>query len=1103
MNEIFESNEIKTYEEAYRSQEYFRAKEQFRCDELYRAPEFNAAEVAANRARNEARRKRMRRQRSLIGTLVTAAGSAAGAVVIVAAFVLMTLVQVTVLSFSATMHSLQFRLRLEQPEGTALTAYLSAGGERMEAAIPSGEKEYVLSFDALAEDTEYLLEVSDQDGNIHFSGVYRTQSAPLLPRLTSEQVLSDGISLLFDETTLSESGYIVSVNGAEQNFRLSASSPSIVLRDLLPETTYRIAVRHPDTGETVFEGAYTTLAETHVIAVSQTFANATETTLEVGLLAEHADGLSLRAYLVGGGERREEELASGEQTLRFDALAPDTDYLLEVRDESGTVYFSQSYRTAAYVSRLTLLEEIVLSESISLSFDARQIFDVYRFFLDGEEKGTIGAEQTAIVFDGLFPDTDYRISAIDSLGKTVFEKTYRTPLVPLSVEQLWADATMTTLSIGLSVDRSDVALTARLSDGQTRAFPADNNVWFGGLVPDTAYMLELIDSEGNVYFAQTYRTRAYEQKLFPEESISSGSIVLKFNESELVSDNYRVELNGAAFGSLNPTQPTLSIADLMPNTGYRVTVVDGVGDTVFDKTYTTASVVSVTETAAEIKMTTLRLKLEVKNMEVPLTASLSLQSFELQEGTNEIEFTGLSPDATYAVRVRDGEGNEYFFQTYRTQAYVQTLFPFESYIGTDSVFLQFAEGDIPAEGYEVYVSSALYGRLLPDSPAISLEGLESGTNYHVSVSDGRGDLLLDEYYLTPLLIANVSDVVAAPTSIELYLALDMPRGQAWLELRDEEGNLQDYLTLYPGDGGDVLFENLTPMTEYTLTLRDDYGTIYYNETLRTALSPTLDSISGTQLTLTFPGRQFGSVSPGSAELYLDGQATGNWLPSEVEQVTLHNLTPNTTYALSVVFGTETWWQETYTTPAITVDSAELIVGSTDVHAAFSVQNPQSESLKAVLVMGEQEIDALSFGAQTDFVASFETIPNGYYLVRLVRESDGLVLWQGEALTDRSYIEVLGSVSLSETEDGKELWNISAEQAGNAEFRVSNGGQYTAESVLRDGSGTLTPSVNADGSATVFSYEAATIGTGAVYEFRLYREEGGERYLVERLYWMYG
>lgn len=942
MNEIFESDEIKKYEESYRSKENARAEECFRSAELYRAAEFNAVEIEANRARNEARRKRMRRERSLIGTLVTAVGSAAGAVVIVAAVVLMTLVRITLLSFTATVNSLQFRFQLEQPEGTELVACLSADGQRLEAEIPSGEKEYVLSFGALTEDTEYLLEVSDQDGNIHFSGVYRTQAAPLRPLLLSEQVTADGISLFFDEATLSESGYIVFVNGVEQDFRLSASSPSVVLPGLSPETTYRIAATDPNTGETVFEGVYTTAAEVLPIAISQTSVNATATTLDIGLLVEHADGLSLRAYLVGGGEQREETVTAGEQTLRFDALAPDTDYLLEVRDESGTVYFSQSYRTAAYVSRLALLEETVLSESISLSFDGRQIFDVYRFFLDGEEKGTIGAERAEIAFEGLLPDTEYRVSAIDSLGKTVFEKTYRTALAPLAVEQLWADATMTTLSIGLSVDRSDIALTARLSDGQTRAFPADNNVWFGGLAPDTPYTLELIDSEGNVYFAQTYRTRAYEQKLFP----------------------------------------------------------------------------------------------------------------------------------------------------------------IESYIGTDTIFLQFDEADIPEEGYEVSVDG-VQGRLLPDNPMIVLDGLDSRTEHFVSVSDGMGDLLLDESYTTEFLIADLSDFVCTPTSIEFNLWLDMPRGQARLELTDAEGVLQEYRMLYPGDGGEIIFENLTPMEDYTLILKDDYGTIYYDETIRTTLSPTLVSLSGTQLTLTFPVGQFGSAIPGSAQLYLDGQATGNWLPSEVEQVTLQNLTPNTTYALSVVSGSQVWWQENYTTPAITVDGADLIVGSTEVHAVFTVQNPQNEPLKVALVMGDQETDFLSFGTQTDVVASFETIPNGFYLVRLVRESDGLILWEEAALTDRSYIEVLGTVSLSETADGEELWVISAAQAGNAEFRVSSVGQYTAESALRDGSGTLTPSVSADGGATVFSYEAAAIGTGAVYEFRLYREEGGEQHLVERLYWMYG
>lgn len=116
------------------------------------------------------------------------------------------------------------------------------------------------------------------------------------------------------------------------------------------------------------------------------------------------------------------------------------------------------------------------------------------------------------------------------------------------------------------------------------------------------------------------------------------------------------------------------------------------------------------------------------------------------------------------------------------------------------------------------------------------------------------------------------------------------------------------------------------------------------------------------------------------------------------EVTLSDLTPQTEYSVSVRVNGVLWWQNSFTTPDIILDSAEPTVGSTDLSVTFRVQNPQSEPLRVVLLMGDIEQDAETF-TEAEFTASFTTIPNGRYVVRLVRESDGLTLWQAVLVTN--------------------------------------------------------------------------------------------------------
>lgn len=1098
MRERFESDEFKTYAETYRTKENPRAEELFRSEEIFRAPEFSSSTSLSTR--RTLRRKNMRRQRSMLASIISAVGTATGAVMIVAA-VLLSATKIFLSSVSATTHSLQFDMTIEWADNGELTALLTAEDERYEQTLSDNESSYTLVFASLAPDTEYRLEIAD-GATVYFSGNYRT--APIEPLVPiSESVTEHSVSLSFDASLLPESGYTVSFDGALQLFTLSADTPELLFGGLMPDTTYIISVIDPETEDVLFLHSYTTLTPE---PSAELFSwSATETSIDMTILVSESD--SMTATLHGAGNQWQAALQEGENALHFDGLSPNTEYVLEVKSDEN-VWLSRTFRTAAAVPSIAPIYETILPDSISLKFDGATLLDSYIMYLNDIASGSISAEQTVITWTELLPETAYHVSAVDSHGNTVFEKTYTTLPHEISVTEMASESTMMTLRVELLVEHAKTPLTVSLG-GQSQILKNGINVVeFTGLSSDTEYALEVSDGE-NIYFTQTYRTQPYKQKLFPLETILPESIELQFEESELMANQYLVKLDGTEIGSISVAQPNLLLSDLTPKTSYRVTIEDNIGNTVFDKIYTTLPYeISVTETAWETTMTTLRVEITVEHADVPLTASLSGQSHVLQNGVNVIEFTELSPSAVYAVYVRDEEGKTYFFQTYRTQEYVQTLFPAEVFLSPNTIYLQFSEEDLTEDGYEVYASSELYGRLSTSEPFIRLENLTPNTRYHISIPDGMGDLLLDEYYLTPYLIAEVSDVRCTPTSISLNLYLDMPSGEATLMLTNANGDTE-YKIFGPGEGGDVLFDGLTPMTDYTLTITDDRGTVHYTETFRTELSPELVSISGNELTLEFPWWQLEGAE-GTVELFLNGASTGIFLPVENDAVTLSNLIPQTLYEVSAVANGVTWWQDSFTTSDIIIENSENVVGSTDLNVSFLVQNPQGEPLRVVLLMGDMEIAAQTFtetrDGQMSFTASFETIPNGLYTVRLLRESDSLTLWQSELVTAYSFIEVLGSPELSETENGNDLWVLPVMPGETVEFRVTEKIPYfTAEEITvqctaTDGSGELIPMSESDANGTLFSFNVTEEMIGLIYEFRLYRTVDGVPYLIERLYW---
>ncbi len=1082
MRERFDLDELKNYEETYRAAEKQRAEELYRSEEVFRTPEFPSEESSSG-TRNTTRRKNMRQQRSLLAGLVSAVGTAAGAVVIVAA-VILSITEVTLSSVAVTTHSLQFELSVNWAETSELTAILTSDSEQYEQTFSDDKSSFTLLFDSLTPDTDYHLEITD--GTTVFLSEDCRTATPQLINIAHETVSPDSISLVFDGSELTDIYTVYLDDIACGN--VSADSVEIAWEELTPETSYRVTVKNK-VGDVVFDKTYLTPA--YEIVVTETASEISMTQIYVELNVEHASD-TLTAAIAG----QSQALTDGVNVIRVTGLLPGTEYTLEVSDENE-VYLTRTYITDSYVQML-FPAETVLPESIELKFDSEELTaSSYTVMLDGNEYGILSAADTDILLSGLTPETSYRVTIEDGSGNTVFDKTYLTPAYEIVVTETASEISMTRIYVELNVEHASDTLTAKIGRLSRSLHDGKNTIEITGLNIDTEYTLEVSDGE-TVCFAKTYRTLAYEQKLFPVETVLSESIELQFTPEELTADSYIIKLNGEETGALSATQTVLLFEGLTPETDYRVTIEDDIGNTVFDKTYITVPDVSITEISSEISMTKLRVELYVENMINPLTVTYGGNSQTLQNGTNIIELSGLSPGTVYAVRVTDGT-TEYFFQTYRTANYVQTLFPVEQYVGTNIIILQFDANDLPDEGYEVTVDGSFYGILDKNQSTIYLENLIPNTSHTIEILDSEGNLMLDERYVTPYIIVDISNITCTPTYIEITLFIESQQSMAQVELTDENGIVVYSDFVGPDDSGEIMITNLTPMTDYTLTITDDRGVVYYEDVLRTELSYSLVSISGTEITLDFPAWQFDGLE-GVEVVLNDSTSQGMFFGGEI---TLSDLTPLTEYEITVYVSGVIYWQKTFTTPDIIVDRAEPIVGSNTMNVTFSVQNPQNETLRAATFMGDIEQQSFTFN-QSEFTATFDTIENGLYYVRLIRESDGLILWQKQIPTAYSFVYIPNSL-LTETEDGDELWEINGQYIDGIQIEIHEDTQYFVLSEIRldciaqDGSN-LTLMAQPDGNINYYYLMMEEITLDTVYELRIYRNVDGVDYLIESLYW---
>lgn len=138
------------------------------------------------------------------------------------------------------------------------------------------------------------------------------------------------------------------------------------------------------------------------------------------------------------------------------------------------------------------------------------------------------------------------------------------------------------LKVDFSIESGkDVALTAYLTgNGEEYALPIDYSqkecaVYFDFLTPDTDYLLELKDADGNAYYSQVYRTEDYSSDITAEREVYGDGFAVSFDSARFEQGkSYELYVDRNPYAVLDSSVCEAKIEGLLPNTPYKLRLID-------------------------------------------------------------------------------------------------------------------------------------------------------------------------------------------------------------------------------------------------------------------------------------------------------------------------------------------------------------------------------------------------------------------------------------------------------------------------------------------------------------------------------------------------
>ena len=347
MNETHRYTENTRYSETYSSEEYSRVCEQYACEEYRRAEEYNTQAAPSERSSSARKKREATKTKLIAGTLAPAVGAVGGAAVITAAVLTAAVIQLAVISLGIGIDSIFVRFSAKNASDAAFTAYLSAGEDRFVTPLLYDDGDFSVYFDGLTPDTEYLMEVVDDDsGKTVLSQKIRTATAKNSLSYELKYVNAGERVAKFDRETVPDGQLGVYLDKTLYTADFGKENNVLKLSGLEGDREYLLEIR---------KGTETLLWEKFVtpnIAVETTLSDIGTESVGVNVALTDTEDAAVELSVSFNGETVERRLLSeGDNAESFTGLTPYLGYDFEVtRQSDGLRLYAFSVRTHTHIS---------------------------------------------------------------------------------------------------------------------------------------------------------------------------------------------------------------------------------------------------------------------------------------------------------------------------------------------------------------------------------------------------------------------------------------------------------------------------------------------------------------------------------------------------------------------------------------------------------------------------------------------------------------------------------------------------------------------------------------------------------------------------------
>lgn len=243
----------------------------------------------------------------------------------------------------------------------------------------------------------------------------------------------------------------------------------------------------------------------------------------------------------------------------------------------------------------------------------------------------------------------------------------------LNISVIASKITPCSLRVDFSIEsEKELVLTAYLSkDDEIYSVPVDYSnkecsVFFDFLTPDSDYLLEIKDAEGNSYYSEIYRTEKYIPKLSASQKVvNSDGFEFTFDAKDLADSEYNVYIDTTLLDAkMTGADPCVRTDGLAPNSEYTLRITDTSGTLVYYEIIKTANLfeAEIIASADEIILDFDQSLLSAYDYDLDVYFDRKLTGDKINRDNCSLRFSSLEPETEHVVEIYDSKRDEWPFK---------------------------------------------------------------------------------------------------------------------------------------------------------------------------------------------------------------------------------------------------------------------------------------------------------------------------------------------------------------------------------------------------------------------------------------------------------